>query len=34
MNNLAKNGIDKMKNLGQESIKKLIDQPDDIFFLL
>lgn len=32
MNNLAKNGIDKMKNLGQESIKKLTEQPDDIFF--
>lgn len=32
MSNLAKKGIDTVKNFGQETIKKLVDQPDDIFF--
>ncbi len=32
MSNLAKKSIDTVKNFGQNSIKKLVDQPNDIFF--
>ena len=31
MSNLEK-GVDKIKNFGQNTIKKLVEQPNDIFF--
>ena len=32
MSNLAKKSIDTVKNFGQNTIKKLVEQPNDIFF--
>jgi len=32
MSNLAKDGIDKIKNLGNKTLNKLVNQPNNIFF--